>query len=369
MRILHIAYRLPPEPGGMELHIERLIRAQLPRGHEVIVAHRRGELPRGTAPMPLTRTGASRAVSLKSDEIAFAMECAEALSRVAAPDVIHLHGDHREALALGSAARRLGIPLMLHIHGALTMRHRAIMPWAFRHVGGFIVAGTRPRADLHTVGIPDRLIRMTSAGLDVGRLAGFRDSGRVRRGLIISVGSLVKVKNHELTIEAFHRVRTVRPDARLVIAGEGPERDRLQRLAATGPGIEFTGHIAPDRVYSLVNRGEVLVHSSQRLRGIGEGIPNAALEALALGTAVLISSESTLDPVVPRDAYRIFRSGDAADLAARLHALLDDDETRRRMSERGVSAAEDLDWPLVAARIERWYEMVTSHRVPVLTAR
>ncbi|WP_066938941.1 glycosyltransferase family 4 protein [Microtetraspora fusca] len=369
MRILHIGYRLPPEPGGMELHVERLIRAQVLRGREVIVAHRRGELPRGAEPMPVARTRASRAVSLKFDEIAFAMECAEALPRVPAPDVIHLHGDHREALALGSAARRLGIPLMLHIHGALTMRHRPIMPWAFRHVGGFIVAGTRPKADLHAIGVPDRLIRMTSAGLDVGRLTGFRDSGRVERGLIVSVGSLVKVKNHELTIEAFHRVRAVRPDARLVIAGDGPERDRLRRLAATGPGIEFTGHLSPDRIYSLVNRAEVLVHASQRLRGIGEGIPNAALEALALGTAVLVSSEATLDPVVPRDAYRTFRSGDASDLVARLHALLDDDEARRRLGERGVRAAEDLDWPLVAARIERWYEMVTTPRMPVLAAR
>ncbi|MGW5264148.1 glycosyltransferase family 4 protein [Microbispora sp. NPDC004025] len=368
MRILHIAYRLPPEPGGMELHIERQIRAQVLGGHEVVVAHRRGAPLRDTESLPLTRTAASWVVSRKSDQVAFAMECAAALHRMGRPEVIHLHGDHREALALGPAARRLGIPLGLQIHGALATHHRWIMPWAFRHVGGFLVAGTRPRGDLLAIGVPDPLIRMTSAGLDLRRLTGFRTDAHVERGLIVSVGSLIKAKNHALTIEAFHRVRKARPDARLVIAGDGPERDRLRRLAAAGPGIEFTGHISPDRVYSLVSRAQILVHSSRRLLGMGEGIPNAALEALALGTALLVSSDASLDPAAPPDAYRMFRTGSVDDLVAQLHTLLEDDEARQRMIERGVRAAEALDWPLVAARVERWYDAVISRRVPTTAA-
>ncbi|GLW96935.1 glycosyltransferase family 4 protein [Microtetraspora sp. NBRC 16547] len=367
MRILHIGYRLPPEPGGKELYIERLVREQLRRGHEVVVAHRRGEILPGTEPLPLARTWPGRAAALKSDEIAFAMDCATALPRVRGLDVIHLHGDHREALALGPAARRLGMPLVLHVHGALAMHQRWIMPWAFRHVDGFIVVGGRPEGELLSVGIPDRLIRVVPSGVNFGHLAGFRDRGRLQRGLIVSVGSLVQVKNHELTIEAFHRVRAARPDVRLVIAGDGPERDRLRRLAAMGPGVELAGHLSPDRVYSLVSRAEVFVQSSRRLRAIGEGIPTAALEAMALGAAVLVSSDASLDPVVPRDCYRIFRSESATDLVAQLGALLDDDEGRRRMIEKGVRAAEDADWPVVAARIEDWYEKVI-HGVPALAA-
>ncbi|XVQ82602.1 glycosyltransferase family 4 protein [Microbispora siamensis] len=356
MRILHIGYRLPPEPGGKELYIERLVHDQLRRGHEVIVAHRRGRILPGTVPLPLARTWPGRAVSLKSDEVAFALECAKALPLLRQIDVIHLHGDHREALALGPAARRLGIPLVAHVHGALTKRHRPIMPWAFRHVGGFIVSGTRPRADLLAIGVPDRLICMIPSGVEFDRLTAFREGARVERGLIVSVGSLVKVKNHELTIDAFHRLRATRPDARLVIAGDGPERDRLRHLASGGPGIEFTGQISRDEVYSLVSRAEAFVHSSRRLPSIGEGIPTAPLEALALGTAVLVSSDSSLEPEVPPGAYRLFHS--AADLIAQLNAVMDDEPGRLRMIEKGVRAAEDLDWRLVAARIERWYERV-----------
>lgn len=101
---------------------------------------------------------------------------------------------------------------------------------------------------------------------------------------------------------------------------------------------------------------------------MGEGIPNAALEALALGAAVLVSSDASLDPAAPPDAYQMFRSGSVDDLVTQLHTLLDDDEARQRMIERGVRAAEALDWPLVAARVERWYDAVISRRVPTLPA-
>ncbi|WP_405085622.1 glycosyltransferase family 4 protein [Microbispora sp. NBC_01389] len=362
MRILHIAHRLPPEPGGKERYVERLVGEQLRRGHEVAVAHRRGDCPPGAEPLRPARTWPARVVSLRSDEAGFAVECARALRTAGPLDVVHLHGDHREALALGPAARRLGVPLVLHVHGALAMRHRPVMPWAFRHVAGFAVVGARPRADLLAAGVPGRLVHVVPSGVDLNRLRGFRCGPR-ERGLVVSVGSLVPVKNHELTVEAFGRVRADRPDARLVIAGDGPERDRLRRLAAACPGVELAGHLSGDEVRALVSRAEVFVQSSRRLSGVGEGIPLAALEALALGTAVLASSDASLDPVVPPDCYRMFRSGSAAGLAAGLRDLLDQGGLPRQATEKGMRAVEGLDWPLVAARVERLYERVV-HGTP-----
>ncbi|WP_440100713.1 glycosyltransferase family 4 protein [Streptosporangium sp. H16] len=369
MRILHIGYRLPPMPGGKERYIELLAREQMLRGHEVVVAHRRGDIPHGAQALPLARTGASRAVSRRSDVIAFAMECARALRRARRVDIVHAHGDHREALGLGSAARRLGIPLVIHVHGALTVRHRRIMPWAFRHADGFIVSGDRPQGDLLAAGIPDRRMRIVPSGLNLDHLARFRENHPVEPGLIVSVGSLVGVKNHALTIQAFHRLRAVRPDARLVIAGDGPERARLERLARTGPGVEFAGHIPADGVYSLVSRAQVVVHASHRLPTVGEGIPTAPLEALALGTAVIVSSDASLGTAVAdSSAYRVFRSGSVDDLVTHLRSVLDDEALCLQMIERGVRAVSDLDWRVVSGRIGEWYETLIAGRPPLAPA-
>ncbi|GII46105.1 GDP-mannose-dependent alpha-(1-6)-phosphatidylinositol dimannoside mannosyltransferase [Planotetraspora silvatica] len=355
MRILQVSYRLPPEPGGLERHVQRLAREQVRSGHEVLVARRSGHAPEGTRALRVTPTGAGRIASLKSDVLAFAVDCARALRKAGPLDVVHLHGDHREALAIGPAARRLGIPVVLTVHGSLSAHHRAIMPLAFRHVRGFVTVGKRPAAELAKVGVPATRIHQMSSGLDLARMEPFRESHRFDPGLIVSVGSLEKVKNHALTLDAFRRLRILRPHARLVIAGDGPERRHLERLA--GPGVEFTGRLTEDEVYALVSRAHAFVLASRRLPSIGEGIPTAALEALALGTAVILSSDISLDPVVTdRTAYRTFRSGSAPELLAQMAAAIDDDTPRAEVAERGRRAVAGLDWPAVAAAVGGWYE-------------
>ncbi|MGW4637528.1 glycosyltransferase family 4 protein [Sphaerisporangium sp. NPDC004334] len=366
MRILQVGYRLPPEQGGLERHIARLSREQVARGHEVVVAHRHGRAPDGTRVLPLTSTRMSRLARRRSDVLAFALECARALRVAEEPDIVHVHGDHRETLALGPVARRLGVPLVLSVHGAMTMRHLPVMPLAFRHVGDFIAFGTRPARDLRQAGVPAARIVTMSSGLDLGHIARYRGQP-VEPGLIVSVGSLEKVKNHALTIEAFHDLRASHPGARLVIAGEGGERGELERLAGTGRGVRLAGHLPESEVYALVGRAQVFVLASRRLSTIGEGIPTAALEALALGTPVILSSDTTLDPVVEPGAYQTFRSGSAPDLVDRLRAVLDSDPSLAGTVERGLRATSALDWASVAARVEDRYAELLSG-VPRLPA-
>ncbi|MGI5156872.1 glycosyltransferase family 4 protein [Microbispora sp. CA-102843] len=363
LRILRVGYRLPPERGGKERHLDRLTRQQLAAGHEVVVAHRRGEPPPGTRALPLTPTPASRLVSAGNDVVAFALECAGALSGVGRLDLVHLHGDHRETLVLGPAVRRLGVPLVVTVHGALAGGlHRPLMRRAFRHVDRFIALGTRPRDGLLTAGVPAGRIHTMSSGLDLAHLSEYR--GRTERGLVVSVGSLEPVKNHALLIEAFGAVQARHPHARLVIVGEGSQRARLERLAGPGRGVHLAGHLPAEDVYALVGRAEAFVLASRTLGTVGEGVPTAALEALALGTPVVVSGDASLGPAVtdPR-AYLAFPSGSAAALAARLDAVLADASLRRDLSRRGRLAAAALDWPLVAARVQDVYEPLLRRRV------
>jgi glycosyltransferase involved in cell wall biosynthesis len=359
VRIARISYRMPPEPGGKERHVECLTREQLRRGHEVVLAFRRGEtVPDGAMVLPIRPTGLSRALAVKSDVLAFAAETARALRKADAVDLVHLHGDHVEAAVLGPTCRRLGIPLVLTVHGALTQRHRRFGASALRGVAAFIALGSRTAEDLTAFGADPRRILIMSSGLDIEGIAGFSKEPVREPGLVVSVGSLEPMKNHALLIEAVHMLRRTRPEIRLLIAGEGPERGRLRRLAGMGTGITLLGQLRRDDVYRLLQRAQLFVLASRRLGGKGEGVPTAALEALALGTPVVVSSEALLDPVVPdRGTYRTFGSGSVDDLVAILGALLDDEQGRQRMSTLGRRAAAALDWPTVAGRVEEWYRV------------
>ncbi|WP_406276490.1 glycosyltransferase family 4 protein [Streptomyces sp. NBC_00191] len=369
MHIVRLSYRVPPMPGGMERHVDCLTREQLSRGHRVTMAFRHGSAAPGATQLSLRKTALSRALAPRSDRTAFAAEAATSVrqlyggSRSPNVDLLHLHGDHVEAMWLGPVCRRLGIPLFLTVHGRLSVRRQRLARHSFQHVDAFIALGSGTAADLVTCGVRERCILTMSSGLELSRMppaAGARDR---ERGLIVSVGTLDPVKNHSLVIEAFHELARSRPGLRLVIAGEGPERDRLAQLAAAGPGVELAGALSRQEVYRLVRRAEVFVLASRRLPGKGEGVPTAALEALALGTPVVVSSDASLDPVVTvPEAYRVFRSGVKAELVTTLRTLLDDESGRSRMSELGRRAAAELDWSVVAGRVEEWYRAVLKQR-------
>ncbi|WP_128381974.1 glycosyltransferase family 4 protein [Streptomyces cavernae] len=363
MHILRLSYRVPPMPGGLERHVERLTHEQVRRGHRVTMAFRHGTaLPPGAARLPLRTTAMSRALARMSDKAAFAVEAAAMTrqlcggSRAHDIDMLHLHGDHTEAMWLGPVCRHLGIPLCLTVHGRLATRWQRLARHAFRQVDAFIALGSGTAADLVARGVPERRILTMSSGLELSRMPSATAPRDRESGLIVSVGALDPVKNHALLIEAFHDLARDRPELRLVIAGEGPELDRLRTLAAAGPGVELVGALPRQEVYRLVGRAEVFVLASRRLPGKGEGVPTAALEALAMGTPVVVSSEATLHPVIrDPEAYRIFRSGSKTDLTGALTTLLDDAALRERMSALGRRAAAELDWPVVAGRVEEWY--------------
>jgi len=97
--------------------------------------------------------------------------------------------------------------------------------------------------------------------------------------VVIAVGRLVKQKNYSLLIRSFSEVKS-RVDARMIIVGEGAERQRLESLVkelGLCECVDLPGYMP--NVHGLVARADLFVLSSNY-----EGLPNALLEALAVGT-------------------------------------------------------------------------------------
>jgi len=100
----------------------------------------------------------------------------------------------------------------------------------------------------------------------------------------LTIGRLAAQKNQILLLEAF--ARHAWPEDTLMIAGDGPERDRLvERTATLGltPRVRFTGHV--DDVRTLYAEADVFVLSSHY-----EGAPAVILEALAAGLPMAVTN-------------------------------------------------------------------------------
>lgn len=95
------------------------------------------------------------------------------------------------------------------------------------------------------------------------------------------VGRLVPIKDHPTLFQAFRQLKDVRPDAYLLVVGDGPERERLEQLSTDQ--IIFLGN-RPD-IPAILQALNVFV-----LPSVNEGISNTILEAMAVGVPVLAAN-------------------------------------------------------------------------------
>jgi len=152
--------------------------------------------------------------------------------------------------------------------------------------------------------------------------------------VILSVGVLISRKRHELLIEAFEAVRSVRSDVSLILVGDGPERERLAALVAERgiPDVHFTGEVVADvgRYFALAD-----VFVLPALGGL------AINEAMAYGLPVICSEGdgTEQDLVIPGRTGLFFRKNDISDLAEKVLQLL---ASATRRIDMGAGAREHV---------------------------
>jgi colanic acid/amylovoran biosynthesis glycosyltransferase len=106
----------------------------------------------------------------------------------------------------------------------------------------------------------------------------------------VQAGRLIEKKGLPVTLRAFAIFLGKYPNATLTVAGEGPMRDELQKLAhelKIERSVSFTGFISQEQLRETYYRSHIFLHPSQTGRdGNQEGIPNSMLEAMASGLPV-----------------------------------------------------------------------------------
>ena len=292
------------------------------------------------------------------------------------PDVVHLHNVYHQLSpsVLAPVARR-GVPAVMTLHdyklacptynflahgevceACLGGRfHNAIRR---RCKDGSLLASAAAAVELtvHTMADaygPARLLlcpshflaeKMTDAGVYPDRLRWiphFVDTAAIAcadtpgRGIAFA-GRLSSEKGVDTLIEAVARMG---PDAHLHVAGDGPERARLEALAAErGAGkITFHGRLSKDALHDLLRSVSVLAMPSRWY----ENQPMIVLEAFACGIPVvgtrLGGTPELVEPGVDGD---LVAAGDVTGLAEALHAFVSDPARAFEMGRKGRARVE-----------------------------
>lgn len=345
MRVLLVNDLPPGLPGGVEVHLERLIAALEAAGDSVEVFA--GDV-RHRGPGRLLDIWDPRARSRLAERAA-----------AFRPDVVHHHNVLREL-----SVSVLGVPRparqVLTCHDYRLLGACDPGPWDARVPAvGRLAASTKARWDRSVARRNvDVVIGVSAAMVAALRRAGFDPVDYVpyfapaapSTGAtpvdachdVVYVGRLARDKGVAVLATAFERLAPRWPRTRLVAVGDGPERSRLRALsAAVGPGrVVLTGPLGPVGVQAAMASARVVVVPSIPARR-PEGSPMVAVEAAMAGRPLVVSDDPGLRELVDLAGCGIVvPAGDERSLADAVSRLLGDGGLSVRMGQAGAGLAQ-----------------------------
>jgi glycosyltransferase involved in cell wall biosynthesis len=252
------------------------------------------------------------------------------------PDIVHAH-NVRAALAARLALAGSGRhpALLTTLHGLAPDDYDSAAR-LLRLAGGTVIAcaPTVGRA-LLDAGFPAGRLDVVTNGVSVQAPSeGELESARRRfaigdRPLVVGIGRLVDQKAWPALIEAARRLH----DVDVLVAGDGPLRDRLEAAAANDGGlVRFVG--AVEQPAALIGLASCVVSTST-----WEGLPLALLEALTLGAPVVATRVGGIADLVPPEAALLVQPGDPAAVAAAVNRVLTEPDLAKRLSRRARAAS------------------------------
>lgn len=312
----------------------------------------------------------TRAVRMRGDlDMASVVELTGVL-RALQPDVVHLHTGRATWLG-GLAAKAAKRPAIT----TRRMDRRVARGWRTRLVYGRLtrkVAAISPAVvrSLIDGGVDPSRIELVPSTIDPGRVATRAGRSATRAGLgvegdrvlFVALASLVPRKGLDVLLDACARLVARDVAFACRVAGEGPEREALERRAVElrlGERVRFLGK--RDDVGDLLAACDAFVLPARR-----EGLGVSALEAMAAGRAVVASRVGGLgEAVVDGETGLLVPPEDAPALAEALERVARDTALRARLGAAGPGRVASAFLPAtMVASYERIYREVVAASTP-----
>lgn len=368
MTHLLVTNDFPPKVGGIQSYLWELWRRLPPDDVTVLTtpqvgdrawdAHQSYRIVRSRRRVLLPAPGLVAEIDALADEVAASIVLLD------------------PAWPLGLVGPRLARPYGVVLHGAeVTVPgripgSRQALGHVLRGARLVVAAGGYPAAEAERAAGRSLPTVVVPPGVDPDRFVPLDDDARAAArarlvgidpgtpvDLVLSVSRLVPRKGMDVLLGAAARLAPTHPRLRVVIAGDGRDRRRLERLASrTGAPATFLGRVDDDDLPALYGAADVFAMVC-RNRWLGleqEGFGIVFLEAAAAGVAQVAgrsggSHEAVVDGLT---GYVVDRPRSLPDVAAALARLLDDPDRRRRFGAAGrARVLAELTYDRLAARL------------------
>ena len=279
------------------------------------------------------------------------------------PSLVHAGDLFPPGLTAMILKKLLGLPYVVYCHGeeVTQLDHFKYQPRVrdriYLNADAVIAASEFARSNLIRLGVPNDRICKIVPGVDSERfrpMPGRTDLveryGLQRKTVVLTVARLIPRKGHRVVLEALGKVYREFPDAHYLIAGTGPEEDRLRQTVrdlGLNERVTFAGYVPAEQLPDIYNLSDIMVMPNRQEKdGDVEGFGIVFLEANATGKPVVAGrSGGAIEAVAEGKTGYLVNPEDSNELAGVLRRLLADQVLRERLGREGVRRVKsEFNW-------------------------
>lgn len=205
----------------------------------------------------------------------------------------------------------------------------------------------------YVTSLTDEPVTIIPNGIDLTKFkwnTHHRTDGRT----ILYVGRLERRKGVKYLLMAFQLLLQEEPEAKLIIAGDGPDREKLELLAEDLKltNVSFLGYISDDLKLDLLSEADLFCSPAI----FGESFGIVLLEAMAVGTVVVAGNNSGYSGLMQDvGALSLVNPQDTVEFARRLRILLTEEPLRALWRDWAKDYVQQFNYPKIVDQYEELY--------------
>ncbi len=282
-------------------------------------------------------------------------------------DLIHFHEPWIPMISMQIMSRSDAIHVAT-FHAAMSERRtsktveKIIIPYTksiFKYID--TMTAVSDTATNYVRSLTDREIKIVPNGIDLNKYKADNDSSKNRIKTILYIGRLEKRKGVKYLLEAFGKLYEKDNHYKLLIAGTGPDREKLelQMLKDKIKNVEFLGYVSEKQKLKLLEKSDIFV--SPAIHGESFGI--VLLEAMAKGCVAVAGNNGGYESVMTDfGQISLVNPKDTKEFARRLDFLAKDKAVRKLWRNWAKQNIEQYSYDKIVDMYEQIYEDLYAKR-------
>jgi phosphatidylinositol alpha-mannosyltransferase len=210
--------------------------------------------------------------------------------------------------------------------------------------------------------LTEQQVHIIPNGIDLNKYSPIKPRPQPDHKTILYIGRLERRKGVKYLLRAFDVFSKSNPDARLLIAGDGPDRERLELMAEDMKlrHVKFLGYVSEEHKLKLLNEADIFCSPAL----FGESFGIVLLEAMAMGAVCVAGNNSGYaDLMQGIGAVSVINPEDTEEFARQLNLLMYEPKLRSLWQSWAAVYVKQFSYPHVVSLYETFYkEALKDHR-------